>query len=191
MFDEVNVFTLGDTSCLLSFGLVSANGVMYWVSKDTRSVMSFDHKDERVAFVTTLPDAGLAVCSYELKRGRTFKGSKTEGTSHFKSSPGLTSPMVIGEHGERERLVGLARVLAAHGRGKDDDAWPPAISLYDDYCVHGPYAKTTEPFIRTFAYVETTEPLALYGYGDSDGGIGYGEWQCVFDDSGEGQLGSE
>nr|CAB3481162.1 unnamed protein product [Digitaria exilis] len=51
MFDEVTA----RSSCLLSFGLVSANGVMYWVSKDTCSVMSFDLKDERVAFVTTLP----------------------------------------------------------------------------------------------------------------------------------------
>ncbi|KAF8646710.1 hypothetical protein HU200_065712 [Digitaria exilis] len=140
MFDEVNVFTLGHTSwrrvqvtarssCLLSFGLVSANGVMYWVSKDTCSVMSFDLKDERVALDrswhltidTTGRMLGLAVCSYELKRGRTFKGSKTE-PGHEPLQEFAWPHVAHGEHGERERLVELARVPAAHGRGKDDDA---------------------------------------------------------------------
>ncbi|CAO2162915.1 unnamed protein product [Urochloa humidicola] len=65
-FDAVDVFTLGDaswrevpvaggSSCLLSFGLVSVGGVTYWVATDAHSLVSFDLKDERVAFVTKLP----------------------------------------------------------------------------------------------------------------------------------------
>nr|CAB3483348.1 unnamed protein product [Digitaria exilis] len=174
---------------------------MYWVSKDTRSVMSFDHKDERVAFVTTLP-VRVQLCldrSWHLtidttgrmlglpcgcwiwketsrkERGFSSSPSWSQGTSHFKSSPGLTSPMVIGEHVLTTRVRGsgsgwlglhacwlrMGEARTTMRRGKAQTRWPPAISLYDDYCVHGPYAKTTEPFIRTFAYVETTEPLAL------------------------------
>ncbi|OEL18729.1 hypothetical protein BAE44_0020252 [Dichanthelium oligosanthes] len=107
--DVVRVFTLGDrswrevpvprgSSCLLSFGIISIDGATYRVARDAHSVMSFDLKDERVVFVKTLPvrvqlcldhswhlttDAkgrlGLAVCSYDLKRTRRLKGSKTEG----------------------------------------------------------------------------------------------------------------
>ncbi|CAO2169503.1 unnamed protein product [Urochloa humidicola] len=108
-FDAVNVFTLGDTSwrevpvpagtsCHLSFGLVSAGGATYWVAADAHSLMSFDLKDERVAFVMNLPvlvgrlwldlswhlttdmngRLGLAVCSYEMKRARTLKGCQTK-----------------------------------------------------------------------------------------------------------------
>ncbi|TVU05404.1 hypothetical protein EJB05_48565, partial [Eragrostis curvula] len=65
-FDAVEVFTLGGASWrkvpspgsggCITFGLVSIDGVMYWVTKDdVMSVMSLDLKDERVAFVTTLP----------------------------------------------------------------------------------------------------------------------------------------
>lgn len=64
----VNVFALGDgswrwrevpapagSSCLLSFGLVSIDGVTYWVTMDGNGIMSFHLKDERVAHVELPP----------------------------------------------------------------------------------------------------------------------------------------
>ncbi|CAO2191894.1 unnamed protein product [Urochloa humidicola] len=141
-FDAVGVFTLGDTSWrevpvaggsswLLSFGLVSVDGAVHWVSKDACSVMSFDLSDERLAFVTTLPvrvqmhmdiswrltaDAsgrlGIAVCSFELYGSKTEVWVLEEGGRHTKRTWVLQCK--IEERGHRP-LQEIALPHATHG----------------------------------------------------------------------------
>ncbi|CAO2207119.1 unnamed protein product [Urochloa humidicola] len=227
-FYAVNVFTLGDvswrevpvpcgSSWLLSFGLVSIHGAVYWVSKDGCSVMSFDLGDERLAFVATLPvrvregtdisshltadvrgRLGLAVCSYDQKEGKCKSevwmlegegGRQTKGTWVLQckvEEPGrnpllqqVASPHAIhGEHvlvttGATERLVSLHahRLSEAKTHG----------GMVPMKCTTSPWiGQYYNNVIRTFAYVETKEPLALYAY--DDGEIGEDEdWNWVLD----------
>ncbi|CAO2191897.1 unnamed protein product [Urochloa humidicola] len=234
-FDTVDVFTLGDaswrvvpvrrgSSFLPSFGVVSANGATYWVAPDAHSLMSFDLKDERLAFVTTLPvrvgpssldlilswhlttdlrgRLGFVVCSYDMKRARTLKGIKTEvwvledggrdkkrswALLHTIAEPGSRTPQGIawphfihGEHvlttqGDGETWVSLhANSLSLseprmnrRGVVHQMESAPPLICLY---CSS----------LQTFTYIETTEPLALYG---CDGGseiVDCDEWVWLF-----------
>ncbi|KAL6644613.1 hypothetical protein ACP70R_016221 [Stipagrostis hirtigluma subsp. patula] len=82
-FDAVHVFTLGvDTSwrevpappgssCCLSFGLAGVGGATYWVTKDAERLVSFDLKDERVAFAKPLlvpvPSPAWALLGYSCR----------------------------------------------------------------------------------------------------------------------------
>ncbi|CAL5013191.1 unnamed protein product [Urochloa decumbens] len=134
---------------------------------------------------------GLAVCSYEMKRTRTLKGCQTkvwmlEGGGKNKKTwalryrivePGRDKPFhqiawphaVHGEHllttrNKREyELVSLhaspmSEVRAHCGVVRTDEcAPPPSVGLYDN-CRS----------VRTFAHVETREPLALYRCNDDD-----------------------
>ncbi|CAO2202330.1 unnamed protein product [Urochloa humidicola] len=201
-FYSVNVFTLGDaswrevpvpcgSSWLLSFGLISIDGAVYWVSKDACSVMSFDLSNERLAFVTTLPlrvrlgmdiswhltaDArgrlGFAVCSYDQKESKCKtevwmleggRGRHTE-TKWVLSckieEPGqkpveqVALPHVIhGEHVLTTRAWGNSVGLRAHrlSEARTHGGVAPWVGLYHN-CSS----------VRTFAYAETKEPLALY-----------------------------
>ncbi|CAL5005573.1 unnamed protein product [Urochloa decumbens] len=231
-FDTVDVFTLGDaswrvvpvrrgSSFLPSFGVVSANGATYWVAEDAHSLMSFDLKDERLKFVTTLPvrvgpssldlilswhlttdlrgRLGYVVCSHDMKRARTLKGTKTEvwvledgGRDkkrswvllHTIAEPGSRAPQGIAWphfiHGEN--------VLTTQG---DGESWASlhaySLNLSEPRMnrrgvVHQ-MESTPPPLIclycsslQTFAYVETTEPLALYGCDDGSKVVDCEEW---------------
>ncbi|CAO2211341.1 unnamed protein product [Urochloa humidicola] len=236
-FDAVSVFTLGDasswrevpvpagTSCHLSFGLVSVGGATYWVAADAHSLVSFDLKDERVAFVTKLPvrvglwldlswhlmtddmngRLGLAVCSNEMKRTRTLKGCQTkvwmlEGGGRDKKKTWALRYRIV-EPGREKPLHQIARPHAVHGehllttrqnRGyesvslhaspmsevrahcgvvrTEECAPPPSVGMYDECHI-----------VRTFAHVETREPLALYRC-DEDEEIGDDvDWSWKFD----------
>ncbi|CAO2202331.1 unnamed protein product [Urochloa humidicola] len=230
-FYAVNVFTLGDaswhevpvlcgSSWLLSFGLVSIHGAVYWVSKDACSVMSLDLSDERLAFVATLPQVrpgtdiswhltadargrlGFAVCSYDQKDSK----CKTEvwmleaGGRHGMGNWVLRCKI---EDPGRNPLQQVASPLAIHGEhvlvttpvtGRPSSLHLHAHSL-SEAKTHGavvpmectPSSPWISPYgnmdgIRTFAYVETKEPLALYAF--VDGKIGEDEeWSWVLDSS--------
>ncbi|CAL5005570.1 unnamed protein product [Urochloa decumbens] len=150
---------------------------------------------------------GLAVCSYEMKRTRTVKGCQTkvwmlEGGGKTKKTWALRYRIV--EPGWEEPLHQIAWPYAVHGehilttRNKrgcesvslhaspmsearahcgvvrtEKCAPPPSVGLYDN-CRS----------VRTFAHVETREPLALYRCNDDDddkiGDDGV-EWSWKFD----------
>jgi F-box interacting protein len=64
-FNTVQVFTLGEaswmdvpvprSSCDIAGGLVSISSALYWVTKSTEKIMSFDLEDERVTNINSLP----------------------------------------------------------------------------------------------------------------------------------------
>ncbi|KAF8646717.1 hypothetical protein HU200_065719 [Digitaria exilis] len=162
------------TSCHPSFGLASVDGATYWVADDTHTVMSLDLKDERVVFVATpLPVRVVlfmdlswhlttdlrgrlvfAVCSYE-----TMKPADT-----------VLLPVVI------QTKVWM---LEDGGRNEKQPTWVLQCKVVEP--IQKPPQGIARPAgLHTFAYVETTEPLAFNGGNDRD--IGHNEeWGWRFD----------
>ncbi|CAL4999500.1 unnamed protein product [Urochloa decumbens] len=217
-FDAVSVFTLGGTSwrevpvpagtsCHLKFGIVSVGGATYWVAADAHSLMSFDVKDERVAFVTKLPvrvglwldlswhlttdmDGRLELAVWMLEGGG--KNKKTWALRYRIVEPGWEEPLhqiawpyaVHGEHILTTRNKRGYESVSLHASPMSEArahcgvvrtekcAPPPSVGLYDNCCS-----------VRTFAHVETREPLAVYRCNDDDDKIGDDvvEWSWNFD----------
>ncbi|CAO2184071.1 unnamed protein product [Urochloa humidicola] len=191
--------------------------------------MSFDLKDERVAFVTNLPvrvgrlwldlswylttdmngRLGLAVCSYKMKRARTLKGHQTkvwmlEGGGRNKKKTWALRYRIVqprwewdkphhqiawphAVHGEHLLTIrnksGYGELVSLHAsptsevrvhcvvvRTEDCAPPPPLVGLYDN-CRS----------VRTFAHVETREPLSLYRCDDEEIGDDVEYWTWKFD----------
>ncbi|KAF8750998.1 hypothetical protein HU200_012294 [Digitaria exilis] len=176
------VFTLGErawrevpvpvgTSCLSRCGLVSVGGATYWVAADANSVMSLDLKEERVVFVATLPvHVGPPVWMLD-DGGRSTKNPPAWVLRCKVVDPGLELPQGIALphfiHGEHVlTTLGLYGQVSLHACRLNRKRTHGGVVLTEDsrtICLYDGCHS-----LRTFAYVETTEPLALYGGNDCD-----------------------
>ncbi|CAO2202333.1 unnamed protein product [Urochloa humidicola] len=168
-FDAVGVFTLGDTSwrevpiaagssCLLSFGLVSVDGVLYWVSKDACSVMSFDLSEERVAFVTTLPvrvrlgtDSISSWCLTADARG----GLSTDISWHLTVDARGRLGLTVSTYNLNRSKKTEVWMLEGGGRSKQEGTWVLQYKIKDPG--HGPLQEIALPHTTHGEHVLTTQ----------------------------------
>lgn len=170
-------------TCSVDAGLVTVDGATYWVTKDTGRVASFDHKDERVALAAPLPMVGGPGSGYDL-RVMEARGRLGLAVCADRRGPAKTEVWVLDRRGwSRQYNVQVQEVVwqrlagphFAHGGGyvlttsayensqkhvlahRVRDADVTSLRIKEQgtvaaYCKEG-YR------LRTFAYVETTEPL--------------------------------
>ncbi|CAN6328406.1 unnamed protein product [Urochloa humidicola] len=220
----VHVFTLGGggwrevpapagSSCHLGFGIVTVDGVSYWITRDSERIISFDLKDERVAVVESPPlpvplpkeslygrpshltnvrgSVGIAVWrpNDEFGRSKTevwvLEGGKEEERAWAKRytllAHGVYPRQEIArphvEHGEHvlttcehaltasELWSGGLRRLSLNACRPRDERKMRACAMVR---VGAPRAETVVGMydgaksLRTFAYVETREPVLVY-----------------------------
>ncbi|CAL5005521.1 unnamed protein product [Urochloa decumbens] len=208
-FSVLQALTLGDAawrdvdvaphdSCRFGTGVVSVGGVAYWVTEGTEErVVSFDLRDERVAF-----DAPMPVGAEQAGRGRgshchlvEFYGRLGLAVTAYRMPADKTELWVLGDgtgggaqgwskrYSVRVEGVRLAEPHFAHGgeyvltvQGWEKshlhahrmrDAGRKLLSSeVRSVRIEEPgtaLASFKEPgCLRTFAYVETTEPLSVY-----------------------------
>uniref|UniRef100_M8BNE2 Uncharacterized protein n=1 Tax=Aegilops tauschii TaxID=37682 RepID=M8BNE2_AEGTA len=187
-FDAVQVLTVekeatwregltpGGARCNLKAGVVSVDGTTYWVTKGgaARVVSLSLDDDERVAgfagFALPSPALSAGPDNYHLAevRGRL-------GVVVHDPFGGTTGVWVRGEKGRWTRRVVVARLLSSPCdvtvSDKDQGTLLAKVKGGARHYRTFAYVETTEPLggfggaevHRTFAYVETTEPLGAYG----------------------------
>ncbi|CAL4999566.1 unnamed protein product [Urochloa decumbens] len=204
-FSVLQAFTLGDAawrdvavvapgdSCRLHAGVVSVGGAAYWVTKGmVDRVVSFDLRDERVAFDAALPVGaggqgsrcqlvefhgrlGLAVTAYRTEKTELWvlgddgrqRWSKrysvrVEGVGHRLAAPhfahGGEYVLTVQSEGWEKRHLHSHRMRDAGRRLLTSEVRSVRIEEPGTAV-----ASFKEPgCLRTFAYVETTEPLSVY-----------------------------
>ncbi|KAK3135642.1 hypothetical protein QOZ80_5BG0421620 [Eleusine coracana subsp. coracana] len=133
------------SSCGLRFGILSIDGVTYWVTHDGERMMSFDHKDERVAFVESPPSLPALLwmkgyrCHLVDVRGRL-------GLAVFKPRDGTTESAhtevrlyCVGAGGRKRGGPSVGQALhrdGAHGK-------TPCQEIALPHAVHGAHILTT------------------------------------------------
>uniref|UniRef100_A0A0D9X995 F-box domain-containing protein n=1 Tax=Leersia perrieri TaxID=77586 RepID=A0A0D9X995_9ORYZ len=165
-----------------SCGFASVDGVTYWVAKDTEKLMSFDLKDERFASVIALPapasEPGRKCCLVEA-HGRVAVAAIVAQPTNTKTEVWVLEGGAAGGrkwsrqysvqvHGANRQMVwphfahGDHALTASTWRHARLQCREARINEKMPGKAAGKYKSRTYDDIRTFAYVETNEPLNVY-----------------------------
>ncbi|CAL5005502.1 unnamed protein product [Urochloa decumbens] len=182
-FSVLQAFTLGDAawrdvavvapgdSCRLHAGVVNVGGAAYWVTKGmVDRVVSFDLRDERVAFDAALPVGAGGTEKTELwvlgddgrQRWSKRYSVRVEGVGHRLAAPhfahGGEYVLTVQSEGWEKRHLHSHRMRDAGRRLLSSEVRSVRIEEPGTAV-----ASFKEPgCLRTFANVETTEPLSVY-----------------------------
>ncbi|XBI95934.1 hypothetical protein VPH35_032299 [Triticum aestivum] len=177
---EVATLPEGGARCNLGAGIVSIDDATHWITRgSTTRVVSFDLKDERITSTTELPTRAAGPCRYHLMEvhGRLGivihdlsvtievwimeEGRRWSRRYSFRRQNLPRPHFVYGEYvltREESSLYGHYRKKGPSLSGEvvqvgHRDQGTLVAEIKGDYS-HSQY--------RTFAYVETTEPLSVY-----------------------------
>ncbi|KAM3390822.1 hypothetical protein ACQJBY_012440 [Aegilops geniculata] len=177
---EVPTLPQGGARCNLGAGIVSIDGATHWITRGaTTRIVSFDLEDEHITSITELPTRAAGPCHYHLTEVHGRLGIVIHDLS-------VTTEVWIMEKGRRWsrrysfRRQHLPRPHFVYG---EYVLTREESSLYGHYRKKGPSlsgevvqvghrdqgmlvaelkANYSHSQYRTFAYVQTTEPLSVY-----------------------------